>query len=387
MKVGIAKPEWGITGGFETHLDRLIAHLRREGHQVQMLTTPARSPDSVDALTRAQHPSFFDYVGLVHRFEQLDARDVDVVVTTQPGSWAIDHPNKLALFYHHERIFYDLAERYQGVSGIDADVHTEACLLVRELDSRHFGTISHFLVPSETVTNRLVEFSGIDRSRMSLYLACANAEPRTAATQRRDRVLCVSRNEFTKRTQLFVAAAHEGFNASATLIGGGGQLPTVRRYAAELSSGVPVEPAPWDAQPASERVEVTVPDDPVQILGRVDDDVLAENYSRAICVVAPAYDEDYGLTVLEAFAFGTPVVVCSDGGGLVEFVEHGHDGFVVDPEPDAIADAVCSIVDDPELARRMGAAALQSHSRYTWDQAYLRFSEAVEIVASGARTA
>ncbi len=385
MKIGIAKPDWGISGGFEVHLDRLLNGLEGDGHQVVLLTTQARAPDTIDASTRGRHPEFFDYVGLVHRFEQLDAGDVDVVLTTQPGSWAIEHPRKLALFYHHERIFYDLAEHYLKISDVDSQVHAEACRLVRELDSRHFETVSHFLVPSETVTLRLLEFSDIDRDRMSLYLANPNAEPRTDNSCARDQVVCVSRNESTKRTQPFVAAAHEGFNAPAARIGGGGPLPAVRRYAAGLSNGVPVEPEAWNARPTAERVETTVPELPIQILGRVDDETLAENYSRSAVVVAPAFNEDYGLTVLEAFAFGTPVVVCSDGGGLVEFVEHGVTGLVSDPTPEAIADAVRSIIDDPELAQRMGAAALEAHSRYTWDQAYGRFSEAIEMVASGAK--
>ena len=74
----------------------------------------------------------------------------------------------------------------------------------------------------------------------------------------------------------------------------------------------------------------------VEIAGRVDDARLAQLYREAPCVVAPAYEEDYGLTAIEAMRFGTPVVVCRDGGGLAGIVRHGFDGLVV--EPDASVD-------------------------------------------------
>lgn len=380
MIVGFAKPDWGVTGGFEVVLDRLATHLTGKGHSVVWLTVPGTVDDRAgDPVARSEHPEFFDYSSLVARFSTLDASAVDVVVATQPGSWAVDHPRKIALFYHHQRIFYDLAESHLRASGKDPEIHAEACRLVRELDSRHFDTVEHFLVPSHTVKDRLIRYSGIDPSRMSLFLAGPVFGP--AATPDPDRtrstVVCVSRSEFTKRTQLFVAAAHEGFDAPAVLIGGGGQLPTVRRYAAELAAGVAVAERAWDATPVAERVEVVVPELPVDIVGRLSDDDLRSAYSRAICLVAPALDEDYGLTVLEAFAFGLPVVVCSDGGGLVEFVDDGVNGLVVDPEPAAIARAVRSLTNDAHRLQTMSLAARATAERYTWKQALDSFDKAL----------
>ncbi|MCB0990807.1 MAG: glycosyltransferase family 4 protein [Acidimicrobiales bacterium] len=380
MIVGFAKPDWGVTGGFEVVLDRLADHLTANGHSVVWLTVPGTVDDhSGDPVARSEHPEFFDYSSLVSRFGAVDASGVDVVVTTQPGSWAVDHPRKVALFYHHQRIFYDLSGSHLQASGKDPEIHEEACRLVRELDSRHFGTVEHFLVPSHTVEDRLIHYSGIDPSRMSLFLAGPVFGPEVAPDpdRTRDTVVCVSRSEFTKRTQLFVAAAHEGFDAPAVLIGGGGQLPTVRRYAAEMAAGVTVAERAWDATPVAERVEVVVPELPVDIVGRLSDDDLRSQYSRAVCLVAPALNEDYGLTVLEAFAFGVPVVVCRDGGGLVEFVDDGVNGFVVDPEPEAVANAVRLLTNDANRLQTMSLAARATAERYTWQQALDTFDKAL----------
>jgi glycosyltransferase involved in cell wall biosynthesis len=89
--------------------------------------------------------------------------------------------------------------------------------------------------------------------------------------------------------------------------------------------------------------------------------------ASAVCVVAPAYDEDYGLTAIEAMAAGTPVIVCRDGGGLVELVDDGVTGLVVEPTGAAIAAAIRTLVDDPELARRLGEQGREAARAHTLD--------------------
>ena len=49
------------------------------------------------------------------------------------------------------------------------------------------------------------------------------------------------------------------------------------------------------------------------------------------------FDEDYGLATLEAFLAAKPVVTARDSGGTLEFVRDGVNGFVVEPDPAAIA--------------------------------------------------
>ena len=75
----------------------------------------------------------------------------------------------------------------------------------------------------------------------------------------------------------------------------------------------------------------------VKFLGRMSSDDLLHEYASALCVVCPAFDEDYGLTCLEAMALGKPVIACADGGGYVELIEDGVDGFLVEATGPAIA--------------------------------------------------
>jgi glycosyltransferase involved in cell wall biosynthesis len=94
-------------------------------------------------------------------------------------------------------------------------------------------------------------------------------------------------------------------------------------------------------------------------------------------VVAPAFREDYGLTALEAMAFGKPVVACTDGGGLAELVEHGVTGFVVEPTGPAVARAITRLCEDRDLGREMGRVARDRAQTYTWDAAVSQVEHAL----------
>jgi glycosyltransferase involved in cell wall biosynthesis len=77
----------------------------------------------------------------------------------------------------------------------------------------------------------------------------------------------------------------------------------------------------------------------VVLAGRVDDDELRWCYGHAAVLVAASY-EDYGLTPLEAGAFGVPVVALR-AGGYLDTVSEGVSGRFFDaPTLGAVADAV-----------------------------------------------
>jgi glycosyltransferase involved in cell wall biosynthesis len=94
-------------------------------------------------------------------------------------------------------------------------------------------------------------------------------------------------------------------------------------------------------------------DDLVQFLGFRRDlpDVLA----AADLVVLPSVAEAFGLAVAEALYLGC-AVVATRVGGLPEIVEDGSDGVLVPPAaPDALTDAIVSLLDDPARRRALGA--------------------------------
>ncbi|MDX6699301.1 MAG: hypothetical protein QOE65_2698 [Solirubrobacteraceae bacterium] len=105
----------------------------------------------------------------------------------------------------------------------------------------------------------------------------------------------------------------------------------------------------------------------VRALGYVDDDLLPGLFAGARAFAFPAYDEGFGLPVLEAMAAGTPVVA-ADSGALPETA--GGAARLVDPDDaDAIAEAVVAAALDPTEHARLRAAGLERARPLTWDGA------------------
>jgi glycosyltransferase involved in cell wall biosynthesis len=120
----------------------------------------------------------------------------------------------------------------------------------------------------------------------------------------------------------------------------------------------------------------------VRFLGRAPQEQLLAEYAAALCVVCPAFDEDFGLTCLEAMACGKPVIACRDGGGYVELVEDGVDGFLVEPTGPAIAAAIERLRDDVPLARAMGARGREKARAFTWTRAIDQVEQALMSLRS-----
>ena len=78
---------------------------------------------------------------------------------------------------------------------------------------------------------------------------------------------------------------------------------------------------------------------------------------RADIVVQKSLAEAFGLTVTEAMWKGRPVIG-SRVGGIAQQIVDGESGLLVDPrDPHALARAVLTLLGDPTLAARLGAAA------------------------------
>lgn len=77
-------------------------------------------------------------------------------------------------------------------------------------------------------------------------------------------------------------------------------------------------------------------------------------------LLAPAVNEALGRTVIEANLCGTPVIAAADGGHL-EVLTHGETGLLVTADdPSAFADAVILLVENPDYAGKLAAAAFSS---------------------------
>jgi glycosyltransferase involved in cell wall biosynthesis len=103
----------------------------------------------------------------------------------------------------------------------------------------------------------------------------------------------------------------------------------------------------------------------LQIKTKISDGDLVDTLNRAALMLYTSRLEPFGFAALEANACGLPVVGVAEG-GIRETIEDGVNGFLVDPEPAALARAAARLLQDSSLARQMGENAA-AHVQRKWN--------------------
>lgn len=117
-------------------------------------------------------------------------------------------------------------------------------------------------------------------------------------------------------------------------------------------------------------------EDRVILLGHIEDRArMLELYQGAAAYVHAAHYEGLPTVLLEAMSCGRPTIATAVSGAL-DVIEDGCNGILVPPrDPRGIATAVISVLRNPDLGKRLGAAARRTiEERFSWStigQAYL----------------
>jgi glycosyltransferase involved in cell wall biosynthesis len=148
--------------------------------------------------------------------------------------------------------------------------------------------------------------------------------------------------------------------------------PLIHSFGAAGAADVPlliVGPAGWGGIDVdSIAAEAGLEPGRVRTLGYLSDDDLSVALDRATVFVMPSLAEGFGIPVIEAFHFGTPVVHSDDpalvevGGGAGIVVERGDAAGY----PERLAAAIGSVVGDDELAGRLGQSGLDRAHLFSW---------------------
>jgi glycosyltransferase involved in cell wall biosynthesis len=110
------------------------------------------------------------------------------------------------------------------------------------------------------------------------------------------------------------------------------------------------------------------------------DQELRRLYEDCYAVLFPPLNEDFGIVPIESMAFGKPVIAVNRG-GPTETIEHGVQGFLVEPSPEAFAEHMAELYFDPQRARVMGRMGFHRASLFSWDHFAGRIDDILEEVA------
>jgi glycosyltransferase involved in cell wall biosynthesis len=97
--------------------------------------------------------------------------------------------------------------------------------------------------------------------------------------------------------------------------------------------------------------------------------------NSAACAYIPFDEDSLGYVTMEAFAAGKAVVTTSDAGGLLELVDDGVTGYVVDANARALASAFETLSREPNTALRLGKAAKER-----WESMKLNWPSTIEAL-------
>ncbi len=326
-----------IHGGAEASVQALSDALRERGHAVETMTLPFRfSPLSEVRESMRQWQAV--------SADRFDCGDIDVVVPIRFPAYHLASDRMVVWLAHQHRSIYDLWNTPFGESS--ASPQTRA---LREdivaADTAALRRAQAVWTTSHNVAQRLRQFNGIEAK--PLY----QPPPQSHAYRPGPSLPYVyfpSRMETLKRQDLLIRAmSMVDRPVMAIFSGTGGRQDDFRALAESLG--------------VADRVVFT---------GHVDFERKRDLYSQSMAVFFGPKDEDYGFITLEAMLSAKPVITCSDSGGVLEFVQDGHNGHVCPPEPEAIAAAINQLAHARQRSIEMGQAGRARYDALdiSWDR-------------------
>jgi glycosyltransferase involved in cell wall biosynthesis len=315
-----------VTGGAEYLADALVTQLQAHGHRAALYRIPFQwtPPDKI--------------VESMLACRLIRLSDVDRVIALKFPVYYVPHDHKVLWLLHQFRQVYDLwgtplqdmPDTDQGRRIRDAVVRADNAWLP---EARAIYSISH------VTGDRLRRFNQIESQ--VLWHPHPRPEP-FHCEEYGDFIFCPSRITRVKRQNLLVEAMRHTRTQVRLVIAG----------AAESAA---------DVLELSRLVEAGGLGDRVRIQAEfITDDAKVDLFARALaCAYLPLDEDSYGYVTLEAYHSRKPVISCRDSGGIGVVVKHGQTGYLVDPEPSQIAEAMDELYLDRGRARALGEAGFR----------------------------
>jgi len=119
-----------------------------------------------------------------------------------------------------------------------------------------------------------------------------------------------------------------------------------------------------------------------EIRHQVSDSELVDLLNRATAMLYAPRLEPFGMAPLEANACGLPVIAVAEG-GVRETIVHGVNGLLVDGDPNAMARAIQSLLNDSGYARALGESAVRLvNERWSLKAAHARLEDILQLAVS-----
>ena len=297
-------------GGQDVLVATLVKELQKRGHEADVIALPYNPLPKQNLITQAAMWRALD-------LENFCGKEIDLVIATKFPSYYARHPKKSVWLVHQQRSIYELyGSQYSDIGDDPRDEAMRRMLI--DGDLKVLSECSYRSSISKNVADRLLAFNGLNSDVLYPPLPLGDAYRNEKAEPY---ILSVGRICRIKRLDLMINALALTPGLRLKIVGVADEPEALTYFKNEAAKHGLQSRIDW--------------------LGRVDDSDLIDLYARSLAVYYAPFNEDYGYVTLEAMASGRPVITANDSGGTLEFVRHEENGFVVVPNPEAIAD-VCN---------------------------------------------
>jgi glycosyltransferase involved in cell wall biosynthesis len=329
-----------VSGGAESHAQGLKSALIAEGHDAEIVTIPFNP-------TVPEHIPGQMLACRLLDLTEIHGAPVDRLIALKFPAYLIPHPNKVVWVLHQHRAAYDLWNYpFEDLSASPRGI------LVREAIRRadqQLAEAKAVFANSKNVAERLSHFCRV--SAVPLYHPPPNAESFFCADETDEYFFFPSRLSASKRQSLVLEALALTKEKVKVRFAGVADSPEYEKRLKLLAEKLGLESR-------------------VEWLGFVTEEEKPEAYAKAIAVVFPPTDEDYGYVTLEAMLSSKAVITCEDSGGPLEFVSHQKTGLVTKPTPPALAEALDQLWQERKVAANYGRAGRDSYGqlKLSWSE-------------------
>lgn len=320
-----------VRGGAERLAEGLIQAIRQAGHDAELVSIPFKWYPAERVLDHMLAARLLDLT-------EACGDKIDRVIGLKFPTYLIPHPNKVMWLVHQHRDAYDLWDSPYS-SLIDVPNGAKIRQAITSADNHAFAECKGMYTIAGNVSKRLKHFNHI------------NSEPIYSPPQGSEDFYCESASDYfffpsrldaMKRQSLVLEAMKYTQKAVRVVFAGKAGGRETERSLQDLVKQLNLE-------------------NRVEFLDEISEVEKIRRYSRAIAVVYPPLDEDYGYITLEAMLASKPVITCHDSGGSLEFVLDRQTGLVTESTPQGLAAAMDALWDDRTLAKKLGQAG---HDRY-----------------------
>ena len=335
-----------VRGGAEVHAENLRIALCAAGHNAEIVAIPYKWYPPEQIIDTMLACRLLD-------LEEANGKKIDLLIGLKFPAYLIKHPNKVLWILHQHRTAYETWDRQYGDIA-DYPNAQEVRAAIHSADRRLIPEAKRVYANSRNVASRLIRYCGVDAT--PLYHPPLNAE-RFRCEAAENYLLYPSRIVQVKRQLLAVQALGRTRSNVSLILCGEIEQPHYEQLLRQEIAKLGLEAR-------------------VRFVGRVSEEEKLELYARALAVLYPPFDEDYGYVTLEAMLSSKPLITCADSGGPLEFVSEGVTGFIAAPEPGAIADVIDRLAADAAMAAKFGRAAADQYAKMdiSWESAVAKLT-------------